>query len=99
MIRGTTPVHTFALPVDESMIEKLRVIYAQNEKPIITKEKADCAIDGYTVRLTLSQEDTLKLNCNFPVEIYVRVVTKDGTAFASDPATDFVDDCGESEVL
>ena len=99
MIRGTTPTHTFDLPFDESVIDKIRIIYSQNEKSIFKKETDDCEISGNTVKVLLSQEDTLKLKCHFPVEIFVRVVTTDGKALVSDPETDSVFDCGENEVL
>ena len=60
MIRGTTPVHTFELPFDTAEIKEINIAYAHNGVVVLTKEKADCSFEGNTVRVRLTQEDTLK---------------------------------------
>lgn len=46
MIRGTTPTHSFNLPVDAAIIKELRVIYAQNGEPVQTKTKDQFTFAG-----------------------------------------------------
>lgn len=99
MIRGTTPLHVFTLPFDTEVVSKLRVIYSQNDTPVFKKEGTDCTLEGSNVKVKLTQEDTLKLNDECPVEIQVRALTKTGEAIASLPKKVAVDRCLENEVL
>ena len=73
MKQGTTPTHTFVLPFDASVIEKVRIIYAQDEEVKLTV--CDVSIEGNTITARLTQEDTLKLECGKFVEVQVRVLT------------------------
>lgn len=82
MIRGTTPTHTYHMPFDTALIDKIKITYAQNGVVVLTKEKADCKIDGNAVTVRLTQEDTLKFDAS-RVQIQVRVLTTGGDALAS----------------
>lgn len=97
MKRGTTPTHTFALPFDVDMIEKVRVLYSQNDELKLTK--TDAALDRNTVTVKLTQEDTFKLESGLVVDIQLRVLTVDGDALNSDIIRVPVERCLESEVL
>lgn len=97
MKRGTTPTHTFALPFDVDMIEKVRVLYSQNDELKLTK--TDAALDRNTVTVKLTQEDTFKLESGLVVDIQIRVLTVDGDALNSDIIRVPVERCLESEVL
>lgn len=99
MIRGTTPLHVFTLPFSTDLIKNLRVIYSQNDEPILKKELDDCKLNGNTVEVKLSQVDTFTFNSDYPVEIQVRVLTKTGDALASLPQRVGLDRCLENEVL
>lgn len=83
MIQGTTPKHTFKLPFDVGLIDKVQITYAQNKTPIVTKEKAECELLENRVIVYLSQEETLKFKPNLSVQVQIRVVTTGGDA----PAT------------
>ena len=37
MRRGSTPIHTFTLPVDTSIIDKLRITYVQKDEIVLIK--------------------------------------------------------------
>lgn len=91
MIRGTTPTHTYNLPFDTALIDKIKIAYAQNGVVVLTKEKADCKFEGNTVTVRLTQEDTLKFDAS-RVQIQIRVLTIGGDALASDIVTK---PCGE----
>ena len=97
MKRGTTPTHTFTLPFDVSVIEKARVLYSQGEELKLTK--TDCVLDGNTLTVKLTQEDTFKLDCGKFVDIQLRVLTPGGDALNSDIIRVAVDRCLENEVL
>ena len=61
MIRGTTPTLEFTLPFDTSLIAEMYVTIAQGEKTVLEKTLSDCSCSGTSVSLTLTQEDTQKL--------------------------------------
>lgn len=99
MIRGTTPIHTFTIPFDTSLLHKVKIVYAQDEIPIITKNIEDCTLNGFDIKVKLSQEDTLAFNCKKFVEIQIRVLTKHGEALTSLPMKESVERCLDDEVL
>lgn len=79
MYRGTTPTITFALPTEVENIDVMFITFAQKQTPhakdsvvIFEKTLEDCETDGKNVRLTLSEEDTLKLSSREVVEIQIR---------------------------
>lgn len=84
MRRGTTPTHTFQLPVDASELKEIKIIYAQNGKEVLSKFKKDLALDGEFVSVRLTQEETLKFVTSSPCQIQVRVLALDDDAQASD---------------
>ena len=73
MRRGTTPTLTFTLPFEADMITACNIAFAQAKKLVLEKELADCEVDGQTLRVTLTEEDTLRLNAGDSVEIQLRV--------------------------
>lgn len=97
MIRGTTPLHTFTIPFNTELIDKVRVIYSQDGSPVLRKE--NCTLEGNSIKVKLTQEDTLSLSSNCAVEIQVRVLMHNGEAFASVPKKVAVERCLENEVL
>lgn len=99
MIRGTTPTHTFDLPFDTTIIRKLRIIYAQNDVVILTKGLEDCTIEGNTVIVKLTQEETLKFDAHAVAEIQIRVLTHANDALASKPKKISVNRLLENEVF
>ena len=82
MIRGTTPEHVFTLPIDTGLVKKVRIIYCSSTRTLV-KTEADCTMDGNTIRLRLTQEDTLSFNADSQVDIQLRVLTNNDEALAS----------------
>jgi hypothetical protein len=99
IIRGTTPTHTWILPFESSLVKEARVIYAQNNKPIITKQTADCSIGEDKISVTLTQEETFLLNCDYYAEVQLRVLTIDGGVYNTSVRVEGVGKCLDSEVL
>lgn len=98
MIKGTTPTHIFNIPFDTSQIAEVRVLYAQNNKLILTKTTTDVEMEYRKIKVTLTQEDTFLFDTT-AVEIQVRVLTNEGVALSSVPQKVGVCKCLEDEVL
>lgn len=88
MTRGTTPTLEFQLPFAADIIDVLSVAFSQITQPytpaqlVFEKSLDDCTVSGQSVMLTLSQEDTLKLDAAQDVEIQLRILAN-GSALAS----------------
>ena len=99
MFRGTTPTHTFTVPIESSKIKEVRVIYSQNDKSILIKKTEDATVNDNEIKVKLTQEETFKFDCNAPVQIQIRVLTTSGDALLSNPITMTVGKCLDDEVL
>lgn len=99
MIRGTTPQHTFTLPLDPDLISEIRIIYAQGGVKMFVKELADGVIDGQKLVMRLTQQETLSLDHSMPVEVQMRILTVGNDALASKPKALPVDMLLENEVM
>lgn len=83
MRRGTTPTHTFTLPLDASGIKTAQVTYAQAGRVVLTKQTPDIAVEENSVSYKLTQEETLLFNASERVELQIRLLTMGGDALAS----------------
>ena len=99
IIRGTTPTHTFTLPINRELCDKVRIIYSQGDTPIKVEGERLKFLSDNTVSCTLTQAETLSLDCAKPCDIQVRILTKDGSAPASDIIRKSVGRCLDDEVL
>lgn len=99
MIRGTTPTHIFTLPFETKLISNIRIIYTQGGERILVKEIGDCQLDGSTVTVRLTQEETFRFDCNKYVEIQVRALTHGGDALNSEIYKTSVERCLDTEVI
>ena len=84
MRRGTTPTLTFHMPIDPALCEAISVALAQGKTLVLEKTKKDCQINGFDIKVHLSQEDTLALSADRRTEIQLRAKTMDGDCLASD---------------
>lgn len=75
MIRGTTPTLTFKLPFDCTSIDILNISFAQQNVVVLEKEYYDCDIKGNEIRVTLTEDDTLKFS---PAETYAEIQLRVG---------------------
>ena len=99
MIRGTTPTHTFELPFDVSLIKEAKIIYSQSDTQVLCKKAAECEMQGNTITVTLSQEETFKFDCKKMVQIQVRILTHKAEALATDVMEVPVKKCLDDEVI
>ena len=84
MIRGTTPTLEFTIPFNTSLLAEAFVTLSQNENVILDKALHECKCEERKLSVKLTQEETLKLDCNCKTEIQVRARTLEGEALASD---------------
>lgn len=99
MIKGTTPTHTFILPFDVTNIKECQIIYGQNDTEVFKKTLSDCVAAEKTLKVTLTQKDTLKLNHTLNVQIQVRVLTVEDKALSTRVAIYPVHKCLNDEVI
>ena len=91
MIRGTTPILEIELPFNADVIKKAYVTLSQCGAVIVDKPITECSCEANKVVAKLTQKETLKLNCAYPVEIQMRVVTLNDDALASEIVSERVD--------
>ena len=99
MRQGTTPTHTFTIPFDASAAAEVRVTYSVGGRVILRKETEDCQMDGTTVRVKLTQEETLRFPAGHWFSAQLRALTTDGESMVSKIMREPVDPCLDSEVL
>ena len=86
MIKGTTPILQFNLPIDTSTLKAAEVMvrYVDNNKEVtIIKTLPECTIAENTITAMLTQEETLQIPAPSTVEVQLRVLTLDNVALAS----------------
>lgn len=96
---GTTPTHVFTLPLDVDSISCLRLLYRQAGELILVKHTDECELSGNTVSVTLTQEETFKFQCKKPIDIQIRILDKEGKAFATKIVRITAEECLDCEVL
>lgn len=99
MRRLTTPEHRFTLQMDPSVIDKIRITYAQSGKIVLNKENGDIQMDGNVAFVKLTQEETKLFVMGHPISMQIRVLTINGDALASDIIDDVVFDVLDDEVM
>lgn len=98
MFRGTTPTHTWNLPFDSSLLKEVSITYMQNDENVIKKTEDDCTMEGNRISITLSQEDTLKLEPKVRTTVQLKVMTINDSVMATKPKSISVSDIQDEEV-
>lgn len=101
IIQGTTPTHTFTLPLDLSAIKRARFVYSQRDEVVVVKDSTNGEVElteGKAVA-TLTQEDTFKFAPCVVVELVLRVLTEGDDALATDPVLLICRESEDKEVL
>lgn len=82
-MRGTTPTHVFTLPFETALVKAVKVTYVHDGATVLVKENQDCTMEGSTVTVKLTQEETLLFENNQLVQIQLRVLLQNGDALRS----------------
>lgn len=85
VFRGTTPTWKITLPFPTASIDKIYLYVSQDKKLLFTKENDDMEFDTYAVIVTLTQEDTLKIDDEKVLDGQIRVKYTSGVVGASYP--------------
>ena len=96
---GTTPTHSFTLPIGEDRIRSVEITYCQNGEVVLQKYTDDCTINENIVSVTLSQMDTFEFMGGVNVETQIRVLDIDDNTFASNIVCVPCERCLSTEVL
>lgn len=87
MIRGTTPTLEFAIPFETALLAEAYITLSQNRQVVLEKKLEECNCEERKLSVRLTQEETLKLDCECNTEIQIRARTVSGDALASDIIT------------
>ena len=83
MIRTTTPTHVFQLNEPLSF-EAIQLTYKQEGDIILVKTEDDCTIDGNTISVTLTQEETKKFSAGIAYA-QIKAIDNSGNVIATNP--------------
>lgn len=72
MYRGTTPELVFTLPIEAATITALNIALSQCGTVMASRGLDDVEIDGKEIRMTLTEEETLRLRAGFNLSIQLR---------------------------
>jgi len=64
MFRGNTETFKFVLPFYASEITKLDITFTQDDTIIISKSLSDCTLEEKSVKVTLTEAETLLFDSN-----------------------------------
>ena len=95
MYRGTTPTIEIELDFSTDVIDALYLTFKQCDEVVFEKTQDDMETDEYNlniIRVKLTQEETLQLQCKNCVYMQVRAKLIDGTALAYEPFSFVVQD-------
>ena len=99
MKRFTTPHFIFTLPFEVSLLKCLRIYFHQDDEPVLEKKTEQCEIDGYDIKVKLTQEETAMFDCKKHARVQLHALTVDGEAMLSDIHNVYVGECLAEEVL
>lgn len=99
MIPGTTPTHIFNLPISTGIIKDLRITYTQFRRTIIEKDLNAVTLDEKSIRLTLTQKETLQFKPSSPAFWQMKVLTSNGAVLATKVQELPIDEVLNEEVL
>ena len=99
MILGTTPTHTFELPIDFGQIRTLKITYSQKDEIVLEKYLDDCSLGDGSISVRLTQSDTFLFKERVNIEIQIRIMTVDGQVISTGIKTISADRCLDREVL
>lgn len=92
MTRGTTPTYRFALPFPASRLSSWCISFAQRGVEKFSVDQTRGTADGSAVSVTLTQEETLKLEAGVDALIQLRgIVAATGEVIASNIVTTAVE--------
>ena len=100
MIRGTTPTHTFGIPINAKDVKDIRVTYRQDDRNILDKKMDNVELVGKAVKVALTQQETFAFTAGIKAKVQIRVLSTGGVLFGNrKPINIDVYDSFNNEVL
>lgn len=100
MIRGTTPTHYFDIPIGKGGIKNIKVTYKQDDRIVVEKGIDDVEIIDNQVKVTLSQQETLRFMPGIKAKVNIRVLSVSGKTLGNERSIIIkVKDGNNNEVL
>lgn len=93
--RGVTTTHTFNLPCSIGLINKILIIYKQNNKVILEKVFEEVQLAAFSESLIyykLSESDTLRFKPDTPATVQMKAMLNDGSIIQSDAVNLTIED-------
>lgn len=81
--KGCTCKNTFTIPFKQEEIETLFITYCQRKEIVLEKTLEDCVFDTDSIRVGLTQEETLMFCDCSSVQIQIRAKLTSGAAVKS----------------
>lgn len=97
-MRGTTPTHTFRVPIDLTSAAVLKVYYKQGYEVLVEKEKPDLDVTPSTITVQLTQEETLRF-ADGQIKMQIRARMPNGKAVKSKVKMTSADELLKNEVI
>lgn len=72
MVRGSTPTFVFSLPFPSDYVTMAKITFAQGCTNV-ERDLTTCACDGNDIKLTLTQEETLRFKSGVKTDIQLAV--------------------------
>ena len=83
IIRGTTAEHEFSISYNADEIRSLYIVYGQNRKTIISRDKSSVQLSDKKIITQLSQEDTLLFVPDKIITIEIKLALTDGQVISN----------------
>lgn len=100
MFRGSTPTHKFYIPFSVDVIDKVLIAYAQNDNVLFVKEVDSSKMDGQSITVKLTQDETLLFDCfKRIVQIQLKIKTLGGDVLISKMTLVDLERCLFDEVI
>ena len=87
MRRGTTPTISITVKGLSSIQIDKAYLTLKQRGTVVEKTEADMGIDGDMLQVTLTQEETLKFMTGAEINVQLRVLSTNNTAYASNIVT------------
>ncbi len=84
MIRGSSPTFSFLLPSCAGDFSEINIVFMQRELTVLDFPKSKLTLDGNTVSLTMTEQESLSFEDGIPAEVQIRLVTEDRTVLLSE---------------
>ena len=99
MRQGTTPVLSFEVDLDTSVLSCIKVVFKKGDKIILTKRETECSLSGKIIKIRLSQEETFLFECETNYNVQIRAKLFNGDVVATDVMKLPIEECLDEEVL